>query len=131
MARQMEGIGAVTAATCSRRMLLKQSALAGAGLVAGGALLGAARPAQAQSDGDKSILTAALIAETLATTMYTQVLQAPFFNSRIMEIQRPYFSAAQSQEMAHLNLLQGALGLAALPITEFYFPNGLCQFQTA
>jgi hypothetical protein len=50
------------------------------------------------------------------------VIGSPFFDS-IAGIQRPYFTAARDQEMAHVNILQGALNLTAPPVTEFYYPK--------
>lgn len=113
--------------TLSRRELLK---LFGAfGMVTiGGTLFsgcGGGGSATRQPTPDEEILTAAQIAEALATTMYTAIIeQSPFFQ-RLSAFDQNYFRAARQVEMAHYQLLMSARNNTPAPITTFYFPQGM------
>ena len=78
-----------------------------------------------QPNRDEEILGAAQIAEALATTMYTAIIeQAPFFQ-RLSAFDQNYFRAAREVEMAHYQLLMSALNNRPTPVTTFYFPQGM------
>lgn len=78
-----------------------------------------------QTTPDDEILGAAQIAEALATTMYTAIIQtAPFFQ-RLSAADQNYFRAAREVEMAHYQLLMSARNNTPTPITTFYFPQGM------
>jgi hypothetical protein len=78
-----------------------------------------------QPSRDEEILGAAQIAEALATTMYTAIIeQAPFFQ-RLDAFDQNYFRAAREVEMAHYQLLMSALNNRPTPVTTFYFPRGM------
>src|SRR6185312_1659789 len=113
-----------TAAT-TRAGFLKGAAAAGAG-VAG---LGALGPASAfarrrrhgPTKGDLAILGAAQIAEALAVTTYSNIIEgAPFFKNLAADDQG-YLKAAVHEEMSHYLLEEGLTGKPA-GFTTFYFP---------
>ena len=112
----------------SRRQFLGRTAAAGAGVVAGGAALDALVPsfAAASSDGvtngDLAILGAAQIAEALAVTTYTSIIQkAPFFR-RLASDDQGYLKAARQEEMSHYLLEQSVTGKPS-QFTTFYYPH--------
>ena len=85
-------------------------------------LLAEAAPVRATSDHD--ILVAAQIAEALAVTMYTTIIQsAPFF-AHLPADDQGYLKAARQEEMAHYALEQLATG-GDSPYTRFYFPKDM------
>ncbi len=78
-----------------------------------------------QTTPDDEILSAAQIAEALATTMYTAIIEtAPFFQ-RLSPEDQEYFRAARQVEMVHYQLLMSARNNTPTPITTFYFPQGM------
>jgi len=73
---------------------------------------------------DADILGAAKIAEALATTMYTAIIEdAPFFASLDEDV-RSYIVAARDEEKFHYDLLRGATGGTDAPLT-YHFPTGM------
>jgi len=128
----------------ARRNFFKAAGLAGMG----GALLTTAglRTARADFastapfDDPNSILTAALIAEDLATTFYYNgliggVIQDKFLagpggsvtSGQPLNTNVNYLQAALTQEIAHANLLRSLLGISGAsndPAQTFYFPAG-------
>jgi hypothetical protein len=78
------------------------------------------------TSGDRQILIAAEIAEALAVTTYSNIInQAPFF-TRLAADDQGYLQAARQEEMSHYLLEQSASGKAS-PFTRFYFPVGMFQ----
>jgi len=71
--------------------------------------------------GDTEILIAAEIAEALAVTTYTNIINtAPFFQNLAADDQG-YLIAARQEEMSHYLLEQSATGKAS-PFSTFYYP---------
>jgi hypothetical protein len=71
--------------------------------------------------GDREILIAAEIAEALAVTTYTNIINtAPFFQNLESDDQG-YLIAARNEEMSHYLLEQSASGQAS-PFSTFYYP---------
>jgi hypothetical protein len=118
-------------ARATRKGFLKGAAVAGVG--ASG--LGALAPAAALAAGgltanDRSILKAAQIAEALAVTTYTNIINtAPFFQNIPADDQK-YLEAAVQEEMSHY-LLEESLTKRPTPFTTFYYPpNMFAEAQT-
>ena len=112
-----------------RRGFLKRASLAGAGSLAFVGLLTAA-PAQRPEDfdrddltpGDRDILIAAEIAEALAVTTYSNIIDvAPFFG-RLASDDQGYLQAARQEEMSHYLLEQSVTGEPS-PFTSFFYPH--------
>src|SRR5271154_689065 len=111
-------------APSTRKGFLKGAAVAGAGASALGAFAPAA--AFASKGGlthtDLSILKAAQIAEALAVTTYTNIINtSPFFNN-IPDDDQGYLKAAVQEEMSHY-LLEESLTKKPTPFTTFYYPT--------
>jgi Ferritin-like domain len=127
----------------SRRTFLNRSAIAGAVGAAGlGGLLSFAAPsANAASarvhddhdedrDGlrkrDTNILIAAEIAEALAVTTYTNIINtAPFFKNLPTDDQG-YLIGARQEEMSHY-LLEKSVTDQPSPFTSFFYPKGMFE----
>jgi len=120
-----------TQATLDRRAFVTRGALAGAGALAGGGAIealvpsfGAAARGKRKGEvtkGDLAILGAAQIAEALAVTTYSSIIDsAPFFG-RLEEDDQGYLRAARQEEMAHYLLEKGVTGKPS-PFTTFYYP---------
>src|SRR5580658_10536032 len=127
----------------SRRGFLQRSVIAGAVGTAGlSGLLSLGSPtAKAMSalggddrdedrDGlkkrDTDILIAAEIAEALAVTTYTHIIEtAPFFG-RIPTDDQGYLRAARQEEMSHYLLEQSVTGQPS-PFTVFFYPKGMFE----
>jgi hypothetical protein len=106
-----------------RKQFLRGAALGGASLVAGETLLGLPATALAQrgvTNGDLAILQAAQIAEALAVTTYTNIIQAPFF-ARLATDDQGYLRAAREEEMSHY-LLERSVTKKGSPFTQFFYP---------
>jgi hypothetical protein len=74
------------------------------------------------TSGDREILIAAEIAEALAVTTYTNIIEtAPFFKN-LADDDQGYLRAARNEEMSHYLLEQSATGKAS-PFTTFYYPS--------
>jgi hypothetical protein len=104
------------------------AAIAGSGLAKSASAL-AAESEQAEQNaksngltsGDVSILVAAEIAEALAVTTYTHIIEtAPFFK-RIPDDDQGYLIGAREEEMSHYALEASVTGQAS-PFTEFFYP---------
>ena len=125
------------APSTTRKSFLKGAAVAGAGAAG----LGALGPAAALAHGrhrhgghghghggqgglthtDVEILKAAQIAEALAVTTYTNIINtAPFFQN-IPSDDQGYLKAAVQEEMSHY-LLEESLTKQPTPFTMFYYP---------
>ncbi|HEX3618346.1 MAG TPA: hypothetical protein VHU61_17505, partial [Solirubrobacteraceae bacterium] len=93
-----------------RRQFLRRGATAGAGVVAGVSGMGLLAPAFAAAkgggvtSGDVAIVGAAQIAEALAVTTYTNIInKAPFFK-HLPEDDQGYLVGARQEEMSHYAL---------------------------
>jgi hypothetical protein len=112
-------------ATDRRRFLGTAAAGAGALVGAGGlqALIPgfAAAKRSGPTAGDVAIVGAAQIAEALAVTTYTNIIdRAPFFK-RLASDDKGYLRAARQEEMSHYLLEKGVTGKPS-PFTTFYYP---------
>jgi hypothetical protein len=120
-----------------RRQFLARATAAGAGVLAGSGALGALAPslAVAKKNGlhkgaskkghlkksDREILEAAEIAEALAVTTYTNIINtAPFF-ARLESDDQGYLRAAREEEMSHY-LLEKSVTRKDSPFTRFFYP---------
>src|SRR5438067_11035985 len=109
-----------------RRQFLGRTAATGAGIVAGTSALEALVPSFAAAKGgltkgDVNILIAAEIAEALAVTTYTNIINtAPFF-TRLASDDQGYLRAARQEEMSHYALEKSVTGKPS-PFTTFYYP---------
>jgi len=146
--QEMEAVtpAAESASGISRRSFFKHATIAGAtGAVALGGLvhLASALDKGASLEGekndhdaddlkrtDRNILVAAEIAEALAVTTYTNIINtAPFF-SRLPGDDQGYLVAARQEEMSHYLLEQSATDQFT-PFTAFYYPvNMFTDAQT-
>ena len=120
-----------------RRSFLKRASVGSAVVVGGslafGGLLKQAEALTSRStkssstglkEGDNEILIAASIAEALAVTTYTNIINtAPFFKNLASDDQG-YLTAARQEEMSHYNLEVSATGKAS-PYTTFYYPPNM------
>lgn len=128
------------ASQLSRRSFFKRAAVVGAtGLVAAGGVASLAsvlsKPALAESDddptpkhglrkGDRDILIAAEIAEALAVTTYSNIINiAPFF-TRLASDDQGYLMAARQEEMSHY-LLEEQVTDQPSPFTSFFYPASM------
>ncbi len=89
----------------SRRQFLGRVAVGGVGAVAGASAFAALVPSFASAagptSGDVAILGAAQIAEALAVTTYTNIIdKAPFFK-HLADDDQGYLKAARQEEMSH------------------------------
>jgi Ferritin-like domain len=112
----------------TRKGFLKGAAAAGAGA----ASLGAFGPAAAFASkgkgglthGDLEILKAAQIAEALAVTTYTNIINiAPFFKN-IPDDDQHYLEGALQEEMSHY-LLEESVTKKPTPFTSFFYPKNM------
>jgi hypothetical protein len=111
-----------------RRQFLGRAAATGAGVLVGGGALealapsfAAARKSKGVTKGDLAILGAAQIAEALAVTTYTNIIDtAPFF-SHLASDDQGYLKAAREEEMSHY-LLELGVTKKPSPFTTFYYP---------
>jgi hypothetical protein len=128
--RTLDDASAAGAAT-TRKNFLKGAAVAGAGVASMGALGPAAalakgntrraRGKKGPTKGDVAILEAAQIAEALAVTTYTNIINtAPFFKNLASDDQG-YLKAAVQEEMSHF-LLEESLTMKPSGFTTFYYP---------
>ena len=110
-----------------RRQFLRRGAATGAGVLAGASALEMLIPSLAAgkgggvTSGDVAIVGAAQIAEALAVTTYTNIInQSPFFK-RLPEDDQGYLRAARQEEMSHYALEKSVTGKPS-PFTTFYYP---------
>jgi hypothetical protein len=116
-------------ATSRRQFLRGTSAAAGLGA------LMALTPASSYADDDDrdegeatkadiQILVAAEIAEALAVTTYTNIINnAPFF-TRLASDDQGYLKAARQEEMSHF-LLEKSVSKQDSPFTKFFYPKNM------
>jgi hypothetical protein len=125
------------ASQLSRRSFFKRTAVIGATtLVAAGGLTTLAsaltNPVKASSDtekptskglkqSDRNILVAAQIAEALAVTTYTNIIDSSPFFQRIPNDDQGYLVGARQEEMSHY-LLEQQVTDEFTPFTSFYYP---------
>jgi hypothetical protein len=114
--------------TSDRRQFLSRAALAGVGAVGLTGGLGALMPSVASAKhggvtkGDLAIIGAAQIAEALAVTTYSNIIDhAPFFK-RLESDDQGYLRAAREEEMSHYALEMSVTGKPS-PFTSFYYPK--------
>jgi len=112
-----------------RRGFIAKGALTGAGAAVGVGTLETLLPSIAAArshkggvtKGDLAILGAAQIAEALAVTTYTGIIDtAPFF-TRLEDDDQEYFKAARVEEMSHY-LLERSVTRKPTPVSTFYYP---------
>jgi hypothetical protein len=110
-----------------RRQFIGRAAATSAGVLVGGGAFGALAPSFAAAKkggvkkGDLDILGAAQIAEALAVTTYSNIIDtAPFF-SRLASDDQGYLRAARDEEMSHY-LLEKSVTRKPSPFTTFYYP---------
>src|SRR5947209_3126512 len=111
-----------------RRQFLGRTAAAGAGAVVGASSLELLVPSFADArkhrhltKTDLAILGAAEIAEALAVTTYSNIIDvAPFF-TRLASDDQGYLRAAREEEMSHY-LLEKSVTHKPSPFTTFYYP---------
>jgi Ferritin-like domain len=111
----------------SRRSFLRTASLAGASSLALGALTPAVLAESMKDEhspvkkGDIDILIAAQIAEALAVTTYSNIIDnAPFFKGLPTDDQG-YLIAARQEEMSHY-LLEQSVTEKATPFAQFFYP---------
>ncbi len=114
-----------------RRSFIRNAAMAGAASVIGAGTLLKAPFARADNGNDKpkkgdvDILIAAEIAEALAVTTYSNIINtAHNFFVRIPGDDQDYIKAALQEEMSHYLLEQSVTGQPS-PFTSFYYPVGM------
>ena len=96
--------------TLTRASLIRGGAAAGVGLAVGGLTGVSPSFASGATQGDIEILIAAQIAEALAVTTYTDIINtAPFF-TRLEDDDQGYLKAARQEEMSHYLLEQSVTG---------------------
>jgi hypothetical protein len=119
-------VGEHVEAGADRRQFLGRAAAGAGALVGAGGLQAlvpsfAAAKAGGATHGDLAILTAAEIAEALAVTTYTHIINtAPFFK-RLAPDDQGYLQAARQEEMSHYLLEKSVTGKPS-PFTTFYYP---------
>ncbi len=121
-------------AQTTRKSFLKGAAVAGAGATGLGALAPAAAFAKGKKGGlthtDLEILKAAQIAEALAVTTYTNIINtAPFFRN-IPPDDQGYLKAAVQEEMSHYLLEESLTRKPAAFMTFYYPPTMFASAQT-
>jgi len=112
----------------SRRQIIKAAGLMGLTVFGGSLLAGCGgnndNSSSVVPNMDAAILGAAKIAEALATTMYTAIINdAPFF-ATLGSSDQDYIRAARDEEKFHYDLLKGATGGTDAQLT-YYFPTGM------
>ncbi len=111
-----------------RRSFLRGTAATAAGIGALMALMQSKAQAGDDHDkltkGDVQILLAAEIAEALAVTTYTNIINtAPFF-TRLAADDQGYLKAARQEEMSHY-LLEKSVTKQDSPFTKFFYPKNM------
>lgn len=75
---------------------------------------------------DRDILIAAEIAEALAVTTYTNIIDAAPFFTRLPSDDQGYLVAARQEEMSHY-LLEQSVTDEPSPFKSFFYPKGMFQ----
>jgi hypothetical protein len=122
------------AKAATRKSFLKGAAVAGAGVTGLGVLGPAAAFAKGKTKGltggDLAILKAAQIAEALAVTTYTNIINtAPFFKN-IPADDQGYLKGALQEEMSHYLLEESLTGKPSAFTTFYYPPKMFADAQT-
>jgi hypothetical protein len=119
-----------------RRQFLTRTAASGAGILVGASTLEALVPSFAAAKkggvtkGDLAIVGAAQIAEALAVTTYTNIInRAPFFK-RLADDDQGYLKAARQEEMSHYLLEKSVTGKPSAFTTFYYPPKMFADAQT-
>src|SRR6516164_3623892 len=112
----------------SRRSFLTRASVAGAVALSPFSALANAPGDEGDNgnlnEGDKAILIAAEIAEALAVTTYTNIINmAPFFPN-IPDDDQGYLKAARVEEMSHY-LVEQSVTNEPSPFTRFFYPHGM------
>jgi Ferritin-like domain len=124
----------------SRRSFLHRAALTGAMGAAGLGTLLTLEPSRAKALGaihdddeeehdekrDHDILIAAEIAEALAVTTYTNIIETSPFFTRLPSDDQGYLVAARQEEMSHYLLEQSVTDMPS-PFTSFFYPKGMFE----
>jgi hypothetical protein len=111
-----------------RRRFLSRGVTAGAGALVGASAVQALVPsfaaaaASGPTSGDVAIVGAAQIAEALAVTTYTNIIQKSPFFKHLPDDDQGYLKAARQEEMSHYALEQSVTGKPAA-FTTFYYPH--------
>jgi hypothetical protein len=133
--KEISETGSNNQSAIGRRSFFKQASIAGGSLLALSGLLSLASAQDNAEDGrssnragvtggDQNILIAAQIAEALAVTTYTHIInQAPFFANLPVDDQG-YLKAARREEMSHY-LLEQSVTNEASPFTSFFYPHNM------
>ncbi len=122
--------------TIGRRSFLRKATVIGAtGIAAFDGLLGYASPQEHEDDGtdhdrdedalkkgDRDILIAAEIAEALAVTTYTNIIDAAPFFTRLADDDQGYLKFARQEEMSHY-LLEQSVTHEPSPFNSFFYPQ--------
>jgi Ferritin-like domain len=131
----------------TRRSFIQKASLAGAGIAGLGGLLSvmageahagvraiSSKPNPALNDfdfdfpegrrGDKNILIAAEIAEALAVTTYTNIINTSPFFGNLPNDDQGYLIAARKEEMSHY-LLEQSVTDEPSPFTTFFYPANM------
>ena len=112
--------------TLNRRQILAGAAQFGLGIAAAGLLAGCggSGTTTTSTNNDEAILGAAKIAEALAVTMYTGIINdAPFF-ATLSTSNQAYLTAARDEEKFHYDLLKRATGGVDAQL-DYHFPTGM------
>jgi hypothetical protein len=107
-----------------RRSLLRGAAIAGSGLLLGG--LATFKAVAQGGNQDAAIIGAAKVAEALAVTAYTGIINGAWFGTLPQDDQN-YFLAARDEEKYHFDLLNSAVP-GDVPLT-YYFPSRAFNFS--
>ncbi len=116
----------------NRRNFLARASLIGGAVLLPGIVRAQGRPTndsdQSQNDSsslsssDQAIVVAAEIAEALAVTTYTNIINtSPFFGG-LSDNDQLYLTAALQEEMSHYAVLE-SVSQTPTPYTEFYYPH--------
>jgi hypothetical protein len=119
----------------SRRSFLKGAALTGAATAAAFSALSTPASAEQQEEtesmqyerehlkkSDRDILVAAQIAEALAVTTYSNIINASPFFKTIPDDDQGYLIGARQEEMSHY-LLEQSVTDQFTPFTQFFYPK--------
>src|ERR1700756_3740997 len=127
---QIDNLVSEEQSTVNRRSFLKRVSVVGGASLAFGGFLNAASAQQDNRKGegltreDVEILIAAEIAEALAVTTYTNIINvAPFFGNLESDDQG-YLKNARHEEMSHYLLEQSVTGKPS-PFTSFFYPHNM------
>ncbi len=121
-----EAMSEVETRRLTRAGLVRSAGATGAAVAFGGLLSATRASAAGVTKGDVEILVAAEIAEALAVTTYTGIIErAPFFR-RLAADDQGYLRAARQEEMSHYALEKSVTGKPS-PFTTFYYPHHMFQ----